>query len=386
MTQLTIKPVENETEYLASRRLTAQIFSPTDDNFEQRVQRSRINLTWPGFDYSWHRVGTVDGEIVTHVSVWPHELRYGSTTFTFGAIGGVCTHPDHRGKGYASEVMQDAIRYMKARGDDFSLLVTGARGFYSPLGYHNVWPEYYFAFGAADAAALESPLKVRPARPGDLAQMAALYERQWQHRVARLRTQQLWQWHMNTLSLRFFYVVEDRDQNIVGYAGGNDETAADFEIVVETPAAAQTLLAKIGQMCLNAGHNRVELSLPPDDMLLHYAPRWLHCERRSEYEPKAGWMGKVINYAGFRDRILKEMLAVSIMDERGLIFDIQPDTVYLGLRGQDTTNIQLDHGQFLRVLFGTTPPAALGLHPDAAQLLNALFPPRVACLARWDWF
>ena len=68
------------------------------------------------------------------------------------------------------------------------------------------------------------------------------------------------------------------------------------------------------------------------------------------------------------------------------LFDIQPDTVYLGLRGQDTTNIQLDHEQFLRVLFGTTPPAALGLHPDAAQLLNALFPPRVACLARWDWF
>jgi hypothetical protein len=71
---------------------------------------------------------------------------------------------------------------------------------------------------------------------------------------------------------------------------------------------------------------------------------------------------------------------------RGLIFDIQPDTVHIGLRGQDTTNTQLEPDDFLRLLFGVTPASMLDQHPDAAALLARLFPPRVAMIAPWDWF
>jgi hypothetical protein len=74
------------------------------------------------------------------------------------------------------------------------------------------------------------------------------------------------------------------------------------------------------------------------------------------------------------------------IDLFGQIFDIQPDTVYIGLRGQDSTNAQLGHDAFLQVMFGSLLPTALDLHPDAVHLLQRLFPPHTAMIAPWDWF
>lgn len=386
MSDLVIRAVETEAEFVAARTLAVDIFSPDEATRQRRLRSMPAMKAMPGFSFDWYRIGLVGGEIVSSLIAFPFVLRYGSVELPFGGIGAVCTHPDHRGKGYASAVMRDAIDYMARRGDVLSLLGTGAQGFYSPLGYHTVWPDYVLSFKAADAAALATTLASRPARITDWQAIAALYDRHWGSRVAAVRSETLWRWRLNTAWLSFVRVVEDRGGRITGYIAANDPNGHYGEVMVDTPEAARTLMAEIGRMRLAAGEELVEWPVAQDDPLIYDAQRWLNCDVETSYYDRMGWMGCIVNPEGFRERLLQEMLLVSRLDERGLIFSIQPETVYLGLRGQDTTNVQLDHGQFLRVMMGWFPAARLDIHPDAVQLLSALFPPRVAGLGRWDYF
>lgn len=54
-------------------------------------------------------------------------------------ISGVCTHPDHQGKGHARELMFELIRRQRARGQQTCLHVmsanTGARALYERMGF-----------------------------------------------------------------------------------------------------------------------------------------------------------------------------------------------------------------------------------------------------------
>ena len=85
------------------------------------------------------RVVVDDGEIVAALRVWDRQIRVGSAPVRLGGIGGVCTHPERRGRGYASAMMEDAIRYMAGSGYAVSCLFSevGSR-FYHRFGYRSV--------------------------------------------------------------------------------------------------------------------------------------------------------------------------------------------------------------------------------------------------------
>jgi len=56
------------------------------------------------------RVVVVNGGIVATLRMWERRMRIGSCIVRMGGIGGVCTHPDYRGVGYATALMKDTIR------------------------------------------------------------------------------------------------------------------------------------------------------------------------------------------------------------------------------------------------------------------------------------
>jgi hypothetical protein len=197
------------------------------------------------------------------------------------------------------------------------------------------------------------------------------------------RSLELWGWRMETLPPQRVQVVEDQSGQIVGYFTGGDTV---HEILVETAAASRTLIAEIGRWYLAEGRETITLIVPPDDRLVYDLRRWIPAALKIHYEPGGHWMARIMNASALRDTLLPEVTARAGLDLRGLIFDVQPEAVYVGLRGQDTTNVQLEQGDFLQVLFGVLPPAALDLQPDATALLERLFPPRVAMIAPWDGF
>lgn len=77
------------------------------------------------------------GELVSYTGVVQREGIAAGRVVNIGGLGGVATHPDHRGKGYAPIGMGRALDFLAGRGCDFALLVCPDRlvGYYTGLGW-----------------------------------------------------------------------------------------------------------------------------------------------------------------------------------------------------------------------------------------------------------
>lgn len=76
----------------------------------------------PSFDCELSRVIEVDGKLAARIGIYDRTMSYGDKELRIGAIGGVCTAPEHRGKGFAKKLLEDCTLFMKQNGFDASLL------------------------------------------------------------------------------------------------------------------------------------------------------------------------------------------------------------------------------------------------------------------------
>ena len=118
---------EDEAEVTA---MTAEGFDAEDHDWFRRACDAD-----PWHCPELHRICEVDGRIVSAARVVRRWIRYGHSVLELGGIGDVTTLREHRGKGYGTMVVQDAIEWMREHRFDFSLLFTGIRDFYRRLGY-----------------------------------------------------------------------------------------------------------------------------------------------------------------------------------------------------------------------------------------------------------
>ena len=75
------------------------------------------------------RVILEDGKPVTHIGICEAEVFIYGCRIKVGMIGAVCTHPEYRGRGFASMALADAMGKMKEDGVDV-VLISGTRGLY----------------------------------------------------------------------------------------------------------------------------------------------------------------------------------------------------------------------------------------------------------------
>lgn len=78
-----------------------------------------------------------EDQLVSYTGIVIRAGLVDETAVTIGGIGGVATHPAHRGKGYASLAMGRALDFMLRRNVDFALLVCRDElvDYYSKLGW-----------------------------------------------------------------------------------------------------------------------------------------------------------------------------------------------------------------------------------------------------------
>ena len=82
------------------------------------------------------RVVVVNDTVISTLRVWERRMQVGASLVTMGGIGGVCTHPQYRGVGYASALMRDTINYLGMIGCDIGALFTIIPAdFYRRLGW-----------------------------------------------------------------------------------------------------------------------------------------------------------------------------------------------------------------------------------------------------------
>ncbi len=88
-----------------------------------------------------HLVIEKDGRIVSHVGGYPTEIVIGPARMVASGVGNVATHPDERGRGYMSRLMEESIRRWRERGWPLSVL-WGNRQRYCHFGYETCGLKY----------------------------------------------------------------------------------------------------------------------------------------------------------------------------------------------------------------------------------------------------
>lgn len=92
------------------------------------------------YDWPASRIAVQDGRIISHVGVWDYQMRVGRARLRTGGIGLVLTHPEHRKKGLAAQVMTAVMASMRQGGYDYSVLF-GIRNYYHRFGFTQAWPD-----------------------------------------------------------------------------------------------------------------------------------------------------------------------------------------------------------------------------------------------------
>ena len=163
-----------------------------ESELEQTVELSCVAFNPDGHERYWGyvkgdssyrlpqtRVVVVNDRVVSTLRVWERRIRVGASLVTMGGIGGVCTHPNYRGVGYASALMRDTIDYLQMTGCDLGVLFTIiAEDFYRRLGW-TVLPLHGFniAHNSSTHTADSSEWQVTDFNPEmDLDAVAALYD------------------------------------------------------------------------------------------------------------------------------------------------------------------------------------------------------------------
>lgn len=112
------------------------------DDMKRAVYPPEQYADWPGREREW--VGpewtilvSRDGEIVSCTGIVLTEGEMEGRTLVIGGVGGIATHPEHRGRGYAAASIEMAMEWIGDHSAEFALLV--CRGelvpYYEKLGW-----------------------------------------------------------------------------------------------------------------------------------------------------------------------------------------------------------------------------------------------------------
>ena len=124
------------------------------------------------------RVVVDGGEVVAHIGTIRRHASILGCTVKVASLGGVATHPAHRGKGYGTALFEDTVRDCRADGVDF-IVVSGYRKMYHRYGCRYVGRDWRFVVEADRAGDVaDAGLELRVMGDADVPALSALYQRE----------------------------------------------------------------------------------------------------------------------------------------------------------------------------------------------------------------
>jgi len=170
-----------EPELPAAAELARSIFFPESESLGQAA------ATWPMALHPEYADSTFamlhQGKPVSLISRLERDCVVLGHPLRLGFIGGVCTHPEHRGRGLASTLLAASLNRFQANGVDF-VYISGARGLYYAAGANHVGGRTGFRLrrdvlaGTGFGAGLPTAPTLRMANDEDVPVLAALYQRE----------------------------------------------------------------------------------------------------------------------------------------------------------------------------------------------------------------
>ncbi len=194
--------------------LMAKVFA-SRSYFDFYRMRTDYQTRDPFYKPEFSRIIRSGGRIVSHVSIVEKHLRVGRAVVKVAGIGDVCTHPEHRSRGYTRILMEDAVRYMTSHRFPLSLLY-GIMNFYHKFGYIEAVNAYKTVVPLKNLAKLGSAdSRVRPYKESDLNTLNALYNKAFDGKtLSAERVEAAWSLFV---SPKTSFVVPDKKDRPVAY-------------------------------------------------------------------------------------------------------------------------------------------------------------------------
>ena len=209
----------------------------------------------------------VENRIVSTLRIWNRWVHLGSTPVRMGGIGGVTTHPDYRGRGIATRLMEHAAEYMRDDGYDLGLLFTmiPAR-FYRRLGWSCVPLMGFHAKLSRPPQPGRSALEVQPFDESrDLEEAVALYQRYNAGRSGSLlRPRPYWDYAPSRVRGVLPTAVVRNSEGLSGYINweSDDDGAEVYEVAYESGTELDALVQHLLDECAAAGVTEIHGEIP----------------------------------------------------------------------------------------------------------------------------
>ncbi len=155
----------------------------------------------------------VDDNVVSACAILPRDMILNGWLLKIGMIGSVATGEEHRGKGYAGQLLRQAEKNLFCEGAVISMLWADEASFYEKKGYIPVGCEVDYALAVSEAGKFPSSEGVRWMQTRDHAAMHALYVRH-SHRADRTLAETTTLLHGPEIA----GLVREVNGEVVGYA------------------------------------------------------------------------------------------------------------------------------------------------------------------------
>ena len=355
-------------------------------------------LRLPKSEWRDHRVVVDDGKVVAFLRVVPRDIYVGRALLRVGGIGGVCTDPSARKKGYASTLMNDATEFMRRDGYDFALLY-GIPNFYHKFGYEVVMSRYFLTIPQSDIPDPTAPTARASVTKKDLPALLRLYNAQARFRDGNVLRKKMW------LRKNSFKITGPRGR-IDAYAtwSSQDGSLIVLDAAARDAEAGRVLLSAVKRVAWTHGIDHVNVRFPFGYPLTD-AVRPLNCTLTRVNTFRKGCMGRVLNLETLARRMRPEWhrlisLSEVLNQSGGLAVQIGDEVLTISFsKGRVTTSVgrgrassKMPQEKFSQLLFGYAPAAEVAradgvrILPRDLRLFEILFPERTSFLFPTDEF
>jgi len=355
-------------EFEALVKLLNSVFRP------QTQSMTREHGYMYGLDNAEYlRIMLADGVPVSHFGTKLWCLSVLGVPLRMASVGGVCTHPDFRGKGLATVLLQDAEKLFRAVGADL-VLISGGRGIYVTNGYGKAGRCLVFDLEAGAAPKLAAPeLRIRAAAAADLRILAGLTEREpvrYHHPLDEFA---------QLVAGRQARIIPDQFV-IVSCAG---EDVAWFDLMTSFDGKTRTLweyagdraavLAGLSQFMSREGIAKVNAPVLAHDaaMLGHLKARMVPTKEEDMPEHTA----KILDFKGFMEKmrpVFQQRLGADLLDEISFTNAGAGGVIRAGAE----TLALPDSREVVKLVFGSAEPVAAlaGAGPQIREFIQAALP------------
>lgn len=407
-----IRPLEGDAELEMFQRLSAITFNPQADPDEATPRFRKLIEGAPGFQPQQLRGAFAEDTLLGGYLILERQLCIGSAHLPTGCIGDVVTLTEHRNKGIATALLQDAVSYAQAH-QLALLLLDGIPNFYHRFGFIDVLDLSRHIFDRQAVQALPlSTYQLRPATLEDAPALLALYQRHYATRIGGFTRTLAQQEHF----LRWRYqeppiVVISPDQLICGYMKLIQRPPNQlfaYEVAADNWHATLALLHYHADIQQQTNEQETELSwsLPIDAPTVDLLTDHLTVRSQVYHAPDADWMARTVHVPTLLQAILPhwnvQWQSCTHFWTGTIALHIGEDNAMLtlddnGIRLADPSvipvyHVRLSQQVFTQLLFGYRPVSWAAHHSgqhipkELLPLFNQLFPRSYAWINGSDAF